>query len=156
MGLIIRVLLVPDGSASPPVLPDSTKCFLPSQITHILVPPVCANSLQGPSWKFMSHLVYVDTPSVARRCFSFLIYPQEQPIMKFSSFKATAEFFGEDIALRGHVSLWPLWLELLLLLCGLVGFLSQNRPQMDKWIIHWKSLVVSSYLNNFCFIVLHL
>lgn len=80
------------------------------------------NSLQGPSWNFMSHLVYVDTPSVACRCFSFLIYPQEQPIIKFNSFKATAEFFGEDVG----VFLWPLWFELLLLLCGLVFLITKQ------------------------------
>lgn len=80
--------------------------------THILVPHVCTNRLQGPYWNFMSHLVYVDTPSVARRCFSFLICPQEQPITKFNSFKATAEFFGGDVVLQGHIFLWPLWLEL--------------------------------------------
>lgn len=32
--------------------------------------------------------------------------------MKFNSFKATAEIFGGDVALQGHIVPWPLWLEL--------------------------------------------
>lgn len=90
-----------------------------SDHTHF-VPHVCTNRLQDPYWNSVSHLVYVDTASVARRCFLFLICPQEQPITEFNSFKATAEFFGGDVALQDHIFLWPLWLELRFLLVGCV------------------------------------
>lgn len=77
MGLIIKVLLVPDGSLTCwcSLTARNASYRLGSNTLFYLMSDIPNNKY----YCFTSTVLFVDTQHVAHRCFPFLICPQEQP-----------------------------------------------------------------------------